>query len=69
MPQAEGLVDPPDVQQQGEQQAVTQMVTGVEDRLNLFGRKDFRARRRGLQLDRASTLGFGLGDVVQERLV
>jgi hypothetical protein len=44
------------------------MITSVEDHLNLFDRKDFRARRRRLQLDRASTLGLILGDVVQERL-
>jgi hypothetical protein len=42
----------PDIRQQGEQQAVTQMVAGVEDRLNLFGRKDFRARRRFAHRDR-----------------
>jgi hypothetical protein len=69
MTQAEGLTNAnAGVQQNGKEQAVTQMITSVEDHLNLFDRKDFRARRRRLQLDRASTLGLVLGGVVQERL-
>jgi hypothetical protein len=43
--QAQRLADPhPDIQQHSEEEPVAQMVTGVEDGLGLFNRKDFRAR-------------------------
>jgi hypothetical protein len=44
--QAEGLPDShPDIQQHSEQQAVLQVLAGVEDRLNLFDSQDLRSRR------------------------
>jgi hypothetical protein len=58
MAQTEGLADPhASIQQQREQQPVPQVLTGIQDRLNLFDRKDFRTRRRRPQADRPPPLG------------
>lgn len=52
------------VEQQGKQQPIPQMLTRVEDRLNLFGGKEFRPQPRLGECDRAPPLGFALGHMV-----
>ena len=47
MAQPQRLTDPDaGIEQQGKQQPVPQMLTRVQDRLNLFGGKDFRPQLR-----------------------
>ena len=70
MTQAEGFADPhAGIEQQGKQQPIPQMLTRVENRLNLLRRQDFRSHVRRVQLDRSMPLGPALGHVVQKRLV
>jgi hypothetical protein len=68
MPQAEGLADSTaTLVQNSEQQAIPQVVAGVQDRLGLPDGKDpgMLARRR--EPDRPARLRLAFADVVQER--
>ena len=65
----ERLPDPhPGVEQHREQQPVPQVLTGIQDRLDLLERQDPRDALGRLDLDGALPLRLLLGDVVQERL-
>jgi hypothetical protein len=66
---AERLADPDAaVPHQGQQEAVTQVIAGVQDRLHLPGRQHPGQLPRRLQRDRPAGLRFALGHVMQERL-
>jgi hypothetical protein len=57
VPQPERLTDPhPGIGEQGEQQPVTQVFTGIQDGLCLDRGENPRSRLRGRQLDRPLTL-------------
>ena len=68
MPQAESFADPPGVPQDGKQEAVPQMLAGIQDRLRLGHGQRPRQFPGRLQRDGAARLRLVLGQVMQERL-